>query len=86
LGEESIERDTVIFQFKTTQDSNFCNWMLQLGRNNTLPLDTAASEEEITTVSEDGDDIFEPDNNIENNLEEFIHVNVWLVELKRADL
>jgi hypothetical protein len=60
--------------------------MLQLGCNNTLPLDTAAaSKEEIKTESEDGDDIFDPGNNIENNLEEFIHVDVW-VELKPADL
>jgi hypothetical protein len=60
--------------------------MLQLGCNDTLPVDTAASKEEIITVSEDGNDILDPGNNIENDLEEFIYVDVWLVELKPADL
>jgi hypothetical protein len=40
--------------------------MLQLGCNDNLPLDTAASKEEIITVSEDGNDILDPGNNIEN--------------------
>jgi hypothetical protein len=86
LGQANIERGTAILfnskqlhrQLAVTRDSKFCNLMLQLGSTNNLALETAAgAKEEITTAAEGGDDIFvDPNNNIDENLDEFIHVDV----------
>lgn len=82
LGQANIERGTAILfnskqldrQLAVTRDSKFCNWMSQLGSNDNISL---AVDEEMIPISEENDDIiFNPGDNIDENLEEFIHVDV----------
>ena len=80
LGQANIERGTAILfnakqlnrQLAVTRDSKFCKWMAQLGCNPTL----AAAEEEIISVSDEGDDIFGSEEENGNFDEEFNQVDV----------